>query len=328
MTGAEPGPDFKTSKRFGLIGVAVVAVLSAAIALLFGSNSARPTGALIAILALVFGYVFCLLALQRRDADRAEARGRSSGLAAAGPVDDPTTVDTNALLAALAVKPIDHAALAAATGRTWGMARGSLRSAGILMVLIFCAVVPWQLFTASWSIAIFVPIIIGYTVFLAVRAIGAGGQLDQAYADSAATLEPLGLRMTERPQVVIRRRLGSPGGQADLDGALAYAGERHGRPVAIRIEGSDATTRLAGAVPGFSVAAKGERLRAADGAPEAVAEALAPLRASTYWKGVAVSGGSDGIVVERKRDGGLHWMRDLWLAERLAQAAGAKPARG
>jgi hypothetical protein len=53
-----------------------------------------------------------------------------------------------------------------------------------------------------------------------------------------------------------------------------------------------------------------------------VEEVLAPLRASSYWKGVTVSGGPDGITVDR--DGsGEHWMRDLWLAERLADAARA-----
>ena len=44
--------DFKRSSRFGLIGVAVVAVAAAAIALVFGSSSANPTGAMAAILAL------------------------------------------------------------------------------------------------------------------------------------------------------------------------------------------------------------------------------------------------------------------------------------
>jgi hypothetical protein len=38
---------------------------------------------------------------------------------------------------------------------------------------------------------------------------------------------------------------------------------------------------------------------------------------------VTVSGGSLGVTVERDRDGGEHWMRDLWLAEHLADAAAA-----
>lgn len=298
----------------------MVAGLGAAIALLFGSNSAHPTGALIAILAIVFGFVFCLLVVQRRDVDRAESRSKLAQLAPSAPVDDPTTVDANALLVALAVKPIDQAALAAAGARAWGMARGSIRSAAILMVLIFCAVVPWELFTAYWSLYIFVPIIVAYAGLLASRAVGAGGQLDQAYEDSAA-LDPLGLRLTERPRVVVRRRLGGPGAQADVEGALGYAGERHGRTVAIRIEGMSARTALGGSFPEFRVEAKGERLRVVDGPSDRLAGVLAPLRASSYWKGVEASGGATGIVVERKHGGGAHWMRHLWLAERLADAS-------
>jgi hypothetical protein len=46
------------------------------------------------------------------------------------------------------------------------------------------------------------------------------------------------------------------------------------------------------------------------------------LRASSYWKGVEITGGAEGVTVAR--DGtGEHWMRDLWLAERLADAARA-----
>jgi hypothetical protein len=45
-----------------------------------------------------------------------------------------------------------------------------------------------------------------------------------------------------------------------------------------------------------------------------------PLRASSWWKGVEIVGGPHGIVVERDRGGAQHWMRDLWLAERLADA--------
>ena len=106
-----------------------------------------------------------------------------------------------------------------------------------------------------------------------------------------------------------------------MEGDIAYEGERHGRHVSVRIDGGHATTALGGTTVEFEVKARDERLRAGEGAPPAVAEAVAPLRASSYWKGVTVNGGARGIVVERKRDGGVHWMRDLWLAERLAEAA-------
>jgi hypothetical protein len=314
--------DFKRSSRFGLIGVGVVAVLTAAIALLFGSNSANPTGALIAIFVIIFGFVAVLLLVQRRDVDSAEANAKLAAVARTEPVTDPTMVELPSLLAALAIKPIDQEAVALASGRTWKMARASIQSGAILLVLIFCAVVPFELTHEYWSMVTFVPVIIIYAVYLAVRTLMPGGQLDQAYDDSAATLEPLGLTVTERLQVKIRRQ---PFGQQPLrhevEGATAYSGERHGRAVSIRITGG-ATTTLSGAVEPFEVKAKSERLRATPSSPASIAAAVEPLRASSYWKGVAARGGPSGIVVERKGGGGEHWMRDLWLAERLAEAAG------
>jgi hypothetical protein len=313
--------DFKRSSRFGIVGVLVAMALTAAIALLFAQNDARPTGALIAIFAIVFGFVFVLLRLQRSDVDRAETRSKLAGLEPGVPVSDPTTVDTNALLGALAIKPVDREAIEAANARTWGWARGSINSGTILMVLIAFAVIPWQLWTAYWSIYVFVPVIVVYVSYLTARAVGAGGRLDQAFDDSDATLEPLGLSLTEHPEVVVRGRLAGPGAQAELEGAIAYEGRRHGRSVSVRIDGSDAVTALGGAFAPFTVETKGERLTAGDEALPGIAGVLEPLRASSYWKGVTVTGGDQGIVVERKRDGGLHWMRDLWLAERLAEAA-------
>ena len=316
--------DFKRSSRFGIIGVGVVMVLTAAIALLFGSG-ANPTGALIAIFAIVFGFVGALLYLQRRDVDKAEAKSNQEAIEAVEPVDDPTTADQMSLLADLATGPIDRKAIAGASARTWKIARGSIGSGAVMIVLIACAVMPWQLSAGKemWSLVTFVPAIILYAVYLAARVIMPGGTLDQAYDDAAPTVAPLGLTETERPKVKIRRRpFGSQPMQHELEGAIAYAGERHGRAVSVRIEGNTVTTELSGKVTGFEVKARGERLKANPSSPEAVAAVLEPLRASSYWKGVTGRGGNHGVTVERKGNGaGAHWMRDLWLAEHLAEAA-------
>ena len=57
----------------------------------------------------------------------------------------------------------------------------------MMMVLIACAVVPWQLSRQEvWSIVVFVPAIILYAVYLAARVIMPGGTLDQAYDDVGA----------------------------------------------------------------------------------------------------------------------------------------------
>ena len=292
--------DFKRSRRFGLVGVGVVAALAAAIALVYGSGSAHPTGALIAILALVFGFVAVLIVLQRRDLDAAAGRAVAAG---SGPVADPTLVDSGDLLGDLAIGPIDDAALAAAGGRTWGIARTSINGGAVIIVLIFCAVVPWILFTFVWSLVVFVPIIVAYAVYLAARLLRPGGTLERAYDDSAATLAPLGLELAETPTVTVEQRTGSPGAEARLKGAVAYAGERHGRPVSIRIAGA-CTVTLGGAVEEFTVRSRGERLRAADGAPAAVVAVLEALRPSSFWNGVTASGGSRGVTVQRGRNGG------------------------
>ncbi len=318
--------DFKRSSRFGIVGIGVVMVATAAIALIFGSNSANPTGALIAIFAIVFGFVGVLLYLQRHDVDRAEAKSKLEAIEPSEPVVDPTLADQMSLLADLATGPIDREAIAAASGRTWAIARGSIGSGAVLMVLIACAMLPWQLSAGKerWSLVVFVPAIIIYAVYLSARVIMPGGTLDQAYDASGPTLGALGLTEAERPKVKIRRQpLGPQPLKHGLEGAIAYTGERHGRQVSIRIDGSGVTTTLGGSVHGFDVKAKSERLRATSSSPAAVAAMLEPLRASSYWKGVIVRGGNHGVTVERTGSGGgEHWLRDLWLAEHLAEAAG------
>jgi hypothetical protein len=313
--------DFKRSSRFGIIGVLVVGAAAAAIALLFGSG-ADPTGAMAAILALVFGFVALLFYLQRRDLNAAQRRTELEAIGSREPVADPTTVDDMSLLADLATGPVDREAIARATGRTWGMVRDSQRSGWILMVLIACAVIPWQLWQEVWSIAVFVPVIIVYLLYLVVRLLMPGGTLERAYDDSAASLEPLGLELSEHPQVKLRRdALGPVPVRHRVEGDVVMSGRRHGRPVTVRLGGSCATS-VSGAVEPFEVKVRGERLRAASGAPAAVESVLAALRASSWWKGVSVTGGADGVTVERKGTG-EHWMCDLWLAERLADAATA-----
>ena len=194
-----------------------------------------------------------------------------------------------------------------------------------MMVLIACAVVPWQLSAGKevWSLVTFVPAIVLYAIYLAARVIMPGGALDRAYDDATPTVAALGLKETERPEVRIHRTPMGPGPfDHDLEGAIAYAGRRHGRHVSVRIEGNTVTTELTGKVAGFDVEVRGGRLRASPGSPAAITEALDPLSPSAHWKGVTVRGGDHGVTVERRGSGaGAHWLRDLWLAEHLADAA-------
>ena len=315
--------EFRRSGRFGLVGVVVVAVLVAAIALVFGSGRANPTGALIVILVIVFGFVAVLMYLQRRDLDAAAAKAKRETEVAPTPVTDPADADRMSLLADLATGPIDRQAIDAAGSQVWSIARRSMNAGPPMMVLIFCAVVPWQLFQWIWSLVIFVPLIVIYAVYLAARMLMPGGGLDQAYDASAPTLTALGLTETQRPKVEIRRQAAGPQPlRHEVVGASTYEGERHGRPVTVTITGGSTVT-VGGAVRAFEVRARDEHLRASAGAPAAVEAVVAPLRASGYWKDVSFEGGPGGVIAQRKRDGAENWMRDLWVAERLAAAARA-----
>jgi hypothetical protein len=154
---------------------------------------------------------------------------------------------------------------------------------------------------------------------------GGGGSVDAAFERSGKMLEPLGLEMTEHPSIGFRPRVLQPGFDAEMRGKSAFQGVRHGRAVMVQAFASGgALTTLAAPLPAFEVKAKGERLKAADGAPPEVTEVLKPLRASSCWKGVQLEAGPEGIAVTRKKDTGSDWLRDLWLAERLADAVGER----
>lgn len=99
---------FRRSSAFGIVGVIVVMMAVALIALQFGSGTAHPTGALIAIVGIVFGFIAILMVLQRRDLNKVSGAAEGEALAEVGPVSDPTTVPPGSLIAAMAVRPVDE----------------------------------------------------------------------------------------------------------------------------------------------------------------------------------------------------------------------------
>jgi hypothetical protein len=234
------------------------------------------------------------------------------------PITDPTTANSASMMAALAIGPIDHEALEEAEAATWEMGRSSISSGAILMVLIACAVIPWQLFQFYWSLYVFVPLIVGYAVYMLSTIMAPGGSLAPLYRLSEPTMTPLGLVLTEAPVVQTGPRPVGPGMQKQITGAATYEGERYGRPVKLRLATKTQTT-VGGAYPTFTIRNREGRLRPATGSPGAIESVIDPLPASPLWRGVNVKGGPEGIVVERK-DNRSSWMCDLWLAERLAEA--------
>lgn len=118
---------FRRSGLFGVIGVVVVAVLVAVIALTTeGNGNPKLT------YGLIFGVVglFCLVlfTLQRSDLNRASGRDASASSRAAAEggrqVENPTALAEPELWAALAISPIDADAVRA-RDEMWGVARGS-----------------------------------------------------------------------------------------------------------------------------------------------------------------------------------------------------------
>jgi hypothetical protein len=140
-------------------------------------------------------------------------------------------------------------------------------------------------------------------------------------------IKRLGLATTQRPEERTRAASRVP----DYVGPTIVKGERHGRSVEIRMDPERYRVRLGtGAVPEFHVRSENGELRASGRSPAWVHEALAGLLPHARWKGAEAKGGPDGVTVFHKVQpggwggpAGAYYLDDLWLAERLADAAPA-----
>jgi hypothetical protein len=318
------GGGFKRSSLFGLFGVIAVAAIVAAIALSSeGQGDPKTTYALIfGVLAVFFVILFVL---QRADLERvaggdakavqrAVAEGREK-------VENPTTMDEQKLWAALAVKPIDNEAMKA-RGKMWDIGRSSQRLGMIVTLLIFLTVPPIYIFESFVPLFIGGPLIALAAIFGSVRALMPGGQMQEGYDQVGLAMAPLGLAVTERPTVSIETRDAATGRVGPkMHGALVLSGERHGRPVSVRLGGGRSEVTVGTVAPGFEAKSRDGKVRPAKDAPASLAESLKGVPNSTRWKKVEIEGGTEGIVVTRKGGEQADWLCDLWLAERLADAA-------
>jgi hypothetical protein len=279
---------------------------------------------------LIFGvvglYLVILFTLQRRDVDRAAGATAKAG-STGGPaeIDNPTTMGEAELWAAMAVKPISPEA-ARARGAAWETARGSVNLGILICILIFAGVVPIYLFDTFVPFLICAPLIGLIAVWKGIRLLMPGGDVDKAYDSAGLAMEPLGLEISERPEVGVRPRPTPPGTlQTSVTGPLVMEGSRHGRRVSIVTERGSSEVTVKARAPEFETKARDGRIRLKDG-PAAVRDALEAVPASQRWGGVKVHGGADGIVVTRRRNSGGDFLCDLWLAERVADrvAAGAR----
>jgi hypothetical protein len=320
---------FKRSGLFGLIGVIVVMVAVAAIALSGESGDANPKGTLALIFGVVAVFVVILFVLQRSDLNRvtggdakAVQRAVTEG---GGKIENPTTMEEQQLWAALAIEPIDDAALKA-RGSMWDAGRRSQSLAWVVTLLIFLTVPSIYLLESFVPLLIGGPLIVIAALYGSFRALAPGGEMDQGYEKVGLAMAPLGLEVTERPQVNIEVREATTGRVGPkIHGALVLSGERHGRPVSVRLGSGEVSARsevtVRVATPEFKARSRDGKVRPGDEVPAALAAALKAVPNSIRWKKLTVEGGPEGIVVARKGGEQADWLCDLWLAERLADAA-------
>jgi len=313
-------PGFKRSTRFGFIGFAIVVVLIIVIALTVSPDDADPKLQLLLILGITFAFMAGVMFLQGRDLDGVEAARKAAAPVQPGPVEDAGTATIDQLITELAIAPIDPAAAEASSDYGLRATRESIDSGKVMLSLIVCATVPFLVFRQFWSMYIFVPVIFSYALYLAGKATGPGGTLDQGYDLAAQQMKALGLTMTEHPRVEMKRRLGNPRVRSRLRGALVYGGVRHGRTVSVRVDAEgEAVTSIEVPAPPFKAGYKDKRLRAAPGGPRAVSKTLGALTGGEAWKGVELDGEGKLITATREHDHGNDWMRDLWLLELIAE---------
>jgi hypothetical protein len=319
---------FKRSGLFGLIGVVVVAIVVAVIASTAG-NEANPKGTLALIFGVIAVFVAILFVLQRSDLERVAGTDAKAVQRAAaeggGKIEDPTTMGEQQLWAALAVRPIDNEAIKARS-QMWDAGRRSLRLGMIVTLLIFLTVPSIYLFESLLPLLIGGPLIVIAALYGSFRALAPGGEMDSAYDKVGLAMAPLGLEVTERPKVDIEVREATTGRVGPrIHGALVLSGERHGRPVSVRLGSgevsphSEVTVRVA--TPEFKAKSRDGKVRPGEEVPAPFADALRTMPNSTRWKKLTVEGGPEGIVVARKGGDQADWLCDLWLAERLADAA-------
>lgn len=284
------------SGRFGLIGVVVVAIVVAVIASTAGSE-ANPKGTLALIFGVIAVFVVILFVLQRSDLERVAGGDAKAGQRAAaeggGPIENPTTMGEQQLWAALAVKPIDSEAIKA-RAQMWDAGRRSLRLGMIVTLLIFLTVPSIYLFESFLPLLIGGPLIVIAALYGSFRALAPGGEMDSAYDKVGLAMAPLGLEVTERPKVNVEVREATTGRVGPkIHGALVLSGERHGRRVSIRLGDKSSEVSVREPCKEYSAASKRAK----------------------------VESGPEGITVTRKGGEPADWLCDLWLAERLADAA-------
>jgi hypothetical protein len=296
--------------------------LVAVIALNVDERDADPKGTYALIFGIVGVFLVLMFFFQSRDLSAAE-RGETKAAVPQDSIKNPVTMEEPALWASMAVKPIDKDALKARKD-VWGAARSSMRLGMLICILIFLAVPPIYLLDTFVPLLIGAPLIALIALWKGLPMVGGGGDVAKAYETANRAMAPLGLALTERLQITIEPKSAAPFRLGPgVHGATVFAGERHGRNVTVRMPADESTrsmcqVRVEFVAPTYEFRARDGRLKAEDGAPAAVAEALKSVPNSPRWNGLRGTAGPEGVEVEHKGVGHGDWLLDLWLAERLA----------
>jgi hypothetical protein len=306
------------------VGVVITAVLVAVVATSANPTDPNPKGTIAVIFGIIALYLVIFFFVQSRDLARAEGADAQALSRPAEQIENPAVLDEPQLWAAMAIAPIDDEA-ARARKQAWTTTRQSMSSARLVTLLIFLTVPPIYLLDS------FVPLLVGGPVIAVVllwRAVPllTGRELDRVYDNVSRGMAPLGLAVTEAPQLTIEPRYVAPVQMGPkVRGALMLEGHRHGRLVVVRMpaEGVRSTSYIGVGVrssDAFEFRSRDGKVVAGEGAPAAAVEALRSVPGSTRWKSLRGEVSEGRIAVERKGSSSGDWMLDLWLAERLADA--------
>ncbi|MCU0295340.1 MAG: hypothetical protein MUD05_04705 [Candidatus Nanopelagicales bacterium] len=132
----------------------------------------------------------------------------------------------------------------------------------------------------------------------------------------------LGLKISAMPKSILLPRIGTEGIGHHVVGPTTMEGIRYGRPVTVDAYSGSTAVLVGAATTPFQLRAKDGAMAPDGTVPAWVNQVLATVPSDPRWHKVQLNAGPQGIRVDRKGSAlDSDWMLDLWLAERLADAA-------
>ena len=144
----------------------------------------------------------------------------------------------------LALEPVTDDGMDA----TWNVAEGVFKSGRNMTLLIVALMIPALMLQNVQLILIAAVPIVLYAIYLAARTVGRGGTYDQAFDALDRWVQPLGLRVVDRPKIIVRPRFdGTDTLRHQEIGPTVLEGTRHGRTVHVEWDGKRTLTTIGAA---------------------------------------------------------------------------------